>query len=249
MPVLDLKFRSQALSLARVAAAAVLLLGVAACRPQRGMDFSATINTPLPASQEGLQQEAVRLGQAYDRKPGERNISMRYALVLRHIGQHAQAVAVLQRATLANVNDAEVSAAYGKALADTGRFKEASEVLALAHSPDRPNWRLLSAQGSVSDQMGDHPRAQEMYLAALKLAPGEPTILSNLGLSYALSRRLGDAERVLTEAAANPRADERIRANLAMVRSLKTQGGAAQAPSNAWAQIRKAEAERKKQAQ
>lgn len=212
------------------------------------MDFSALVRAPLPVTQDGLQQEAIRLGQAYDRRPGERNISMRYALVLRQLGQHAQAVAVLQRAALANVNDSEVSAAYGKALADAGRFKEASEVLAMAHTPDRPSWRVLSTQGSVSDQMGDHARAQELYIAALRLAPGEPTILSNLGLSYALSRRIPEAERVLSEAAAHPRADDRIRANLAMVRSLKVQGGGA-SQTNAWAEIRKAELERKKKAQ
>lgn len=248
MPVSSPRFRRPAHTLVRVMALGLLLAGTAACRPQRGLDFTAMVRAPLPATEDGLQQEALRLGQAYDRKPGERNISMRYAFVLRQLGQHAQAVAVLQRAALANVNDAEVSAAYGKALADAGRFKEAAEVLALAHMPDRPSWRVLSTQGSVSDQMGDHERAQELYLAALKLAPGEPTILSNLGLSYALSRRLAEAERTLAQAAAHPKADDRIRANLAMVRSLKAQGATA-GPTNAWAEIRKAELERKKKAQ
>lgn len=235
--------------LCRAAAVLLILAGVTACRPQQGGDFSALVRTPMPTTEEGLREEARRLGQAYDRKPGDKQISMRYGAVLRQLGQHTQAVAVLQRATLANMNDTEVSAAFGKALADAGQFKQASEVLANSHSADRPNWRVMSTQGSVADQMGEHERAQELYLGALKLAPGEPTVLNNLGLSYALTRRLADAERVLAEAARDPRADDRIRANLAMVRSLgrAPQAGSA-ASTNSWADIRKAELAKKQPA-
>ena len=45
-------------------------------------------------------------------------------------------------------------------------------------------------------------------------------MLANLGLSYALSRRLADAERVLRQASGDPRADGRVRANLALVLAL-----------------------------
>src|SRR5215217_1089994 len=117
---------------------------------------------------------------------------------------HAQAVAVLQQAAIRNPKDLPLLAAYGKALADTGRYKEASEVLARAHLPEKPDWRILSAQGAVADQLGDHSLAQRYYEAALKIAPGEPTVLSNLGLSYAFSKRLADAEKTLRAAAATP---------------------------------------------
>ena len=197
----------------------LVLASLPACK-REALDFTASIAPRAATSEDGLRREAERLGRAYDRKPGERATSLRYAAVLRQLGQHGQAVAVLQRATIANLNDSEVGAAYGKALADVGRFQEASEVLARAHSPDRPDWRILSAQGTVADQMGEHARAQQFYEAALQVAPGEPVVLANLGLSYALSKRLSDAERVLTQAANHPRADERIRANLAMVLAL-----------------------------
>lgn len=204
-------------------------------------DFKATLNTALPTTQQDLASEAQRLGPVYDRKPGDKAVSLRYGQVLRQLGRTQQAVAVLQKAAIANLNDRDVSAAYGKALADNGQYKEASEVLPLAHTPDRPNWQILSVQGSVSDQLGDHARAQEFYTEALKIAPGEPSVLSNLGLSYALSRRIGEAERVLTQAAAHPRADGRVRANLEMVRGLKKGGAPSGGPTNAWAEIRKAE--------
>ena len=66
-----------------------------------------------------------------------------------------------------------------------------------AHTPDQPDWRILSVQGAVLDQMGRHEEAQRYYASALKIVPDEPSVLSNLGLSYALSKDLragrGDA--------------------------------------------------------
>lgn len=54
------------------------------------------------------------------------------------------------------------------------------------------------------------------------MAPEEPAILSNLGLSYILSKDLKQAETTLRRAAANPRAEKRVRQNLAL--SLALQG-------------------------
>jgi Flp pilus assembly protein TadD len=231
-------------SLPRLLAVLALSSGLAACKLGTP-DFSATLNTTLPTTEQALQAEAQRLGPVYEKKPGEKQISLRYGQVLRQLGRTQQAVAVLQQAAIRNLNDRDVSAAYGKALADNGQYKEASEVLPLAHTPDRPNWQILSVQGSVADQLGDHGRAQEFYSEALKIAPGEPSVLSNLGLSYALEKRIAEAERVLVQAAAHPRADARVTANLEMVRRLKKTGVQQAGPTNAWAEIRKAEAARK----
>jgi Flp pilus assembly protein TadD len=115
----------------------------------------------------------------------------------------------------------DILGAYGKALIDVGRLKEAEEVLARSHTPERPNWRILSAQGVVADQLGDHAQAQTFYQAALKIAPDEPSIMANLGFSYALTKRLTEAETLLRQAAAHPRADARVRQNLVLVLGLQ----------------------------
>jgi Flp pilus assembly protein TadD len=73
----------------------------------------------------------------------------------------------------------------------------------------------------VADQVGNHALAQRYYEAALKIAPGEPAVLSNLGLSYALSKRLAEGEKALREAAAHQEADGRVRHNLALVLGLQ----------------------------
>jgi Flp pilus assembly protein TadD len=90
-------------------------------------------------------------------------------------------------------------------------------------------------------------------------------VLSNLGLSYALSKQLPLAEETLQTAAAQPDADMRVRQNLALVLSLQGKFAAAQdisrrdlsamdaaanvasirqmiAQSNTWSQIRKLDA-------
>ena len=175
----------------------------------------------LPSSPEALQRYSDDWGKRVEASPGNKTAAMNYARALRAQERFAQAVAMLQTASLKNPNDLELRGAYGKALADAGRLKEAEQVLANAHSPEKPNWSLLSAQGSVADGLGDHARAQSYYAAALKIVPGEPTVLSNLGLSHALAKDLGNAEASLREAAAHPRADIRVRQNLALVLALQ----------------------------
>ncbi len=87
---------------------------------------------------------------------------------------------------------------------------------------------MLSAQGSVADQMGDHERARDYYNSALKIRPDDPAVLSNLGLSYALSRNLPTAESTLRHAAGQPAADMRVRQNLALVLALQGKFGEAE---------------------
>src|SRR5262249_20974571 len=95
------------------------------------------------------------------------------------------------------------------------------EVLNHAHTPDQPDWRILSVQGAVLDQMGRHEEAQRYYATALRIVPDEPSVLSNLGLSYALSKDLVRAEATLRRASAQAEVDARGRQNLALVVGLQ----------------------------
>jgi Flp pilus assembly protein TadD len=114
-----------------------------------------------------------------------------------------------------------VLGAYGRALADTGAFAQALDVLSRAHSPDAPDWRILSAQGAVLDQMGRHGEARRYYTSALRIVPNEPSVMSNLGLSYALSKNLREAEDTLRRANASGTREPRVRQNLALVVGLQ----------------------------
>jgi Flp pilus assembly protein TadD len=207
-----------------LAAVAFLALALGGCL-SKGPETTGSLAAGEAAARTDVQAWSAR----YAAKPDDRDAALGYARALRATDQKAQAAAVLQQAALRNAGDAELLAAYGKSLAETGRLVEAAQVLANAHAPDRPDWRILSAQGAVADQMGDPAKAQRYYEAALKIVPGEPAVLSNLGLSYALSRRLPEAEQTLRQAAANPRADARVRQNLALVLGLRGQFDEAEA--------------------
>jgi Flp pilus assembly protein TadD len=112
-------------------------------------------------------------------------------------------------------------AGFGRALADNGNFQQAFEVLGRAHSPQDPDWRILSAQGAVLDELGRGEEARQYYASALRIVPDEPSVLSNLALSYLLSKDLPKAEETLRRASASPTADPRVRLNLALVVGLR----------------------------
>src|SRR6202521_132418 len=121
------------------------------------------------ASQPDIRRSAVELGRQCDRNPDDKTIALNYARALRGNTENAQAVAILQRLAIKFPRDVEVLGAYGKTLAEAGRPREAAEVLAHAHTPERPDWSVLSAQGSVADQLCYHEQAQAYYTASLKI--------------------------------------------------------------------------------
>lgn len=174
-----------------------------------------------PRSEEEWRREARTLGERYRANPKDAGAALRYSEALRQTRQYPQAAAVLQQAAIHNPNSRQLLGAYGRALADTGRLEEALDFLNRAHTPDQPDWRVLSAQGAVLDQMGRHAEARAAYEAALKIAPEEASVLSNLGLSYALSKDLPQAERTLRRAVERRSTDRRVRQNLALVVGLQ----------------------------
>jgi Flp pilus assembly protein TadD len=157
----------------------------------------------------------------YEQNPGEKAASIAYASALRSATRTSEAVAVMQLAAVKSPRDETVLGEYGKALADAGDLAQAKDVLTRAYEPDSPRWDVLSAQGAVADRMGDHDAAMQFYREALKIAPDEPAALANMGLSLALTKQLPEAERLLRQAASNPRADATVRGDLALVFALE----------------------------
>lgn len=200
-----------------LATVGLVALAMAGCQKRGRGDITGSVPGPQQATPEAWRRQADLWAPRFEANPGDATAALQYARALRMTDQKPQAVAVLQQAAIRSPSNPEILAAYGKALSDVGRYKEAAEALGRAHSPERPDWRVLTAQGAVADQTGDHALAQQYYESATKLAPDEPSVLSNLGLSYALSKRIPDAERVSREAAAHARADARVRQNLALV--------------------------------
>jgi Flp pilus assembly protein TadD len=229
-------------SMRTLASAAVAMVLAAAGAGCGTLQPSAMITGAVaaPAASNDARQSLQGWGERYRANPADAEAAINYAQALRGTGQRAQAVAVLEQASLHNPSNTDVLGAYGRALADVGNHEQALDVLGRAHTPDRPNWRILNAQGAVLDQLGRHQDAQRYYASALRIAPEESSILSNLGLSYALSKNLPEAETTLKRAAAGRGADPRVRQNLALVVGL--QGRFAEAETIARADLPSEEA-------
>jgi|SRR5690242_20282466 Flp pilus assembly protein TadD len=210
---------SPASLLASVALTTIVALSAAGCSNMSARETTGSVtaaDTSSPGSEES-RRSLEALGARYRQNPNDADAAIAYARALRTSDQRAQAVAVLEQASIRNPRNMALLGAYGRALADAGQYQQALGTLERAHTPDNPDWRILNAQGAVLDQMGRHAEAQRHYAAALKIMPNEASVLSNLGLSYMLTKDLKNAEATLRRAAAQPNAGPRVRQNLALV--------------------------------
>jgi Flp pilus assembly protein TadD len=222
------RFRRQPrmlLSLAAGAAVAVLLAGCLSASQQDPIQTGSIPNSTQVTASDLTQAEALaavqKWGTAYSRDGKDKVAALNYAAALRAAGQSGQAVAVMRKAAIYHPDDREVLADFGKALAADGQFDEALATIERAQRADNPDWRLLSTEGGILDSLNRHDEARKLYQQALVLAPGEPQILNNLGLSYVLTHELDKAEQVLRLAASSPKATLKTKENLALVLRLR----------------------------
>src|SRR3984885_8793370 len=206
---------------------AILLLELGGCQTDGLSDITGSLGDKTDKATPAKSLESYR--ERYRANPNDIEAALGYGKALRAAGQRAQAVAVLEQASLAHPGDKALLAGYGRALADNGKFQQAFDVLGRAHSPEDPDWRILPAQGAALDQLGQGEEARQYYASALRIVPDEPSVLSNLALSYVLSKDLAKAEETLRRANSRGDADPRVRLNLALVVGLR--GNMAEAES------------------
>src|SRR6202165_4099619 len=208
--------------LVSTASSAILGLGLCSCQTAGMSDITGSLGEKTEASRAADPRREVDVYRdRFRANPKDADAALQYGKALRATGQRPQAVAVLEQATIANPGNKALIAGYGRALADNGNFQQAFDVLGRAHTPDDPDWRILSAQGAVLDQLGRGEEARQYYASALRIVPEEPSVLSNLGLSYVLSKDLPKAEETLRRAYSSAGADARVRQNLALVVGLQ----------------------------
>jgi Flp pilus assembly protein TadD len=208
--------------LASAALTVILALSAGGCSNIGARETTGSVSaadTASPGSDE-FRRSLETLGDRYRQNPNDADVAIAYARALRATDQRVQAVAVLEQTSIRNPRNMALLGAYGRALADAGQYQQALVILERAHTPDNPDWRILNVQGAVLDQMGRHAEAQRHYASALKIMPNEASVLSNLGLSYMLTKGLKNAEATLKRAAAQPNAGPKVRQNLALVVAL-----------------------------
>lgn len=207
----------------------LLMAGVLAAGCATDPRTTSSVKKPVAQMTVAELGEASRdYGRLYERKPKDKNVGLAYASALRMTGRVEQSLAVMQQMVIHHPEDREVLSAYGKALAAAGNLEKALSVVRKAQRPDQPDWKLYSAEGAILDQIGQQDQARVMYRRALDIVPNEPSVLSNLGMSYVLGNDLRAAETYLRKAINQPGADSRVRQNLALVIGLQGRFGEAE---------------------
>ena len=215
--------RRSASRIAIVAATATLLTacGGTSIFARNDTDGAITAMTRSAPEADDYVGGAAYWGAKFEANRGDVSAAINFARNLRLMGGARQAVAVMKEQVMKSPDNAKVLAEYGKALTAAGRFKDAIPFLARSAQMDDDDWTTFSTYGVALDQSGNHIAAQENYQVALKLAPGNPTIESNMAMSYVLTGRIDDAEITLRRLVARPDATPQMRQNLAMIETMR----------------------------
>ena len=200
----------------------VLLAGVAALALSACASNRASMTDPVETGSISADGSSLaKLAAHYKARPQDKIVIIYYAAALRAAGQPEQAVAVLESGMAVHRNDLDIKIAYAKALTAAGRFSQAMNVADDAIDPASPDWNALLVKGAILDQNGKNAEARAVYTQALLIAPGEASLEANMGLSFAMTNDLGQAEQHLRKALTMRGATAQIRQNLALVIGLQ----------------------------
>ena len=141
-----------------------------------------------------IEESTGRLSQAlaaYEKVPRSHPLyltaRLRVARVLHALGNEERAVAELRRLAKAYPADSRPFSLLGDILRAGKRWREAARAytaaLKIMRRQGKKNWRLFYNRGITFERAGEWDRAERDFRAALKLSPGEPSVLNYLGYS------------------------------------------------------------------
>ncbi len=193
------------------------------------INYSKQAERPPLKPNNPLHIQATKWARKHQKDPADANTAINYARSLKAIGAKQKALEVTERTYQFNPGNAELASEYGRLALDLGKVQLADQLLNKALRDSRnPDWRLLSALGTVQAKRGNHKKAQTFYVAALKQQPGATSVYNNLALSYALDGKAGDAEKLLKEAVNKGHNSQVVRQNLALVLGIQSKFDEAQ---------------------
>lgn len=172
-----------------------------------------------PASE--LRAATEYWGKQYKAKPEDKTAALSYAKNLKASGDKRLALDVLRDAASFHGSDPELMGEFGRLALDLDQLSVAARALEIADQSQKPDWRVISARGTVLAKQGQHKAAIPYFERALSLAPGQVSVMNNLAMAHAMSGDAGQAEQILRQAAAQPGATAKINQNLALVLGLQ----------------------------
>jgi Flp pilus assembly protein TadD len=206
---------------------AALMLG--ACSQSAKLLDSASLSAPSEtastevdsAGGDELQKATLYWGQEYAKRPNDLKTALNYARNLKAMGEKQKALSVLQQISVLHDGDQELAGEYGRLALELDQVGAASRLLAVADNPGKPDWKVISARGTVFAKQGDYKQAISAYERALALSNNQPSVLNNLAMAHAMSGNPVKAEELLRQASAVDGATPKVQQNLALVLGLQ----------------------------
>jgi Flp pilus assembly protein TadD len=196
------------------------LLDVAANAPSDKAK-SAAKDGPVTDTRDDLAKATEYWGKEFGKNPRDPDKALAYARNLKAMGEKRQALAVLQQASVFTANNRALNSEYGRLALEFDQVTVAQRLLEQADDPTNPDWRVISARGTVFAKQGSYRDAIPFYERALALSPNQSSLLNNLALAYAMEGNAEKAEPLLKRAAAAGELDPRVSQNLALVLGLQ----------------------------
>jgi len=171
-------------------------------------------------SRSELDKAIAYWGDEHKKKPADVKVALAYAKNLKAGGHKEQAYSILQGAAVIHGDNKELASEMGRLAIEFGQIGMAEKLLSMADDPLKPDWRILSARGTVLAKQNKFAESIPVFERALALAPNQPSVLNNLAMAHAASGEPAKAEEILRRAATGS-GDPKIRQNLALVLGLQ----------------------------
>lgn len=172
-------------------------------------------------NQTDLEKATEYWGKEYSKNPRNLDAALSYAKNLKAMGRKGQALSVLQQASLYHASDRKLNSEYGRLALEMDQVAVAKQLLEAADDPANPDWRVVSARGTVLAKQGQYREAIPLYEKALSLSHDQPSIMNNLALAYTMNGEAAKAEELLRKAATGNGSNPKVRQNLALVLGLQ----------------------------
>lgn len=159
-------------------------------------------------------------------------LQFKYAESLRLEGKLTEAIAHYQKAMNLNNNFSPAKEGLALAYLQQGDLDASKKLFLMLLEEDASRWRTLNALGVLNALQANKQDAVEYFELASAIAPEEPSILNNIGLSLALTEPDSpDGIEMLQQAsrtASNSKDKQQIDFNLALAYGLAAQDEKAQ---------------------
>jgi len=170
---------------------------------------------------QDLFAQAAFWSREYDLNPADLEAAVNLANTLRRLDNPYKAIEVAQTTRALYPRNVELMIELAAAYIASNKPNQALPIIDNALGQRQDIARLWSLKGAVLDQFEQFDQARQHYSKALSLAPNDPGIIGNVGLSYALEGDPKTAEIWLRRAASMPGASPSVRQNLSLVLGLQ----------------------------